>query len=82
MAAITRTSVTLRAEARLLSTAGIILLAIGFPLTMVLAMSALSEHGVSPVLPIVVGAPPLLLGYVACHFASRRLERAKELEAR
>lgn len=82
MVAITKTSATLRAEAQLLTTAGLILLAIGFPLTMVLAMSALAPDGVSPVLPIAFGAPPLLLGYVACHFASRRLERAKELEAR
>jgi hypothetical protein len=82
MAAITKTSATLRAEASLLTTAGVILLAIGFPLTMVLAFSALSPDGVPPILPIVIGFPPLLLGYLACHFASRRMELAKELEAR
>jgi hypothetical protein len=82
MTAITPTSASLRAEARLLTTAGIILLAIGFPLTMALAMLALEPRGISPMLPIAVGAPPLLLGYLACHFASRRMERAKQLEAR
>jgi hypothetical protein len=82
MAAITKSSASLRAEASLLTTAGVILLAIGFPLTMVLAFSALSPDGVPPILPIAVGFPPLVLGYLACHFASRRLERAKELEAR
>ena len=82
MAAHTTSSASLRAEARLLSTAGVILLAIGFPLTMALALMALQPHGLSSVLPIAVGAPPLLLGYLACHFASRRMEKVKQLEER
>lgn len=49
---------------------------------MILAVLALEPDGISPVLPIAVGAPPLVLGYLACHFASRRMERAKDLEAR
>lgn len=71
---------TLRAEARLLATAGIILLVIGFPLTMALAMLAMAPDGISPVLPIAAGGPPLMLGYLACHFASRRMVKARSLE--
>ncbi len=71
---------TLRAEARLLAIAGIILLALGFPITMGLAMLAMAPHGVSPVLPIAAGGPPLMLGYLACHFASRRIVKARTLE--
>lgn len=70
----------LRAEARLLMIAGLILLGIGFPLTMVLAAQALSPEGLSPVLPIAAGGPPILLGYLACHFASQRMVKAKALE--
>ena len=71
---------SLRAEARLLAVAGVILLAVGFPLTMGLAMLAMAPHGVSPVLPIAAGGPPLMLGYLACHFASRRMVKARQLE--
>lgn len=71
---------SLRAEARLLTTAGLILLAIGFPLTMMLTLMALSPDGLSPVFPAAVGGPPILLGYIACHYASARLARAKALE--
>lgn len=74
------TATTLRAEARLLATAGIILLVIGFPLTMALAMLAMAPDGLSPVLPIAAGGPPLMLGYLACHFASRRMVKARSLE--
>jgi hypothetical protein len=74
------TPTTLRAEARLLMIAGLILLGIGFPLTIVLAAQALSPEGLSPVLPIAAGAPPILLGYLACHFASQRMVKAKALE--
>ncbi|MDX2274127.1 MAG: hypothetical protein NW206_01655 [Hyphomonadaceae bacterium] len=81
MSANSHTSTSLRAEARLLATAGIILLVIGFPLTMTLAMFAMQPDGVSPILPIVIGAPPLTLGYLACHLASRRMERAKALDS-
>lgn len=71
---------SLRAEAKLLSAAGLILLAIGFPLTLGLAIAAIGWGLVSPVLPIAFGAPPLMLGYLACHFASSRMVKAKALE--
>ncbi|MEJ0058735.1 MAG: hypothetical protein WDM79_03715 [Terricaulis sp.] len=72
---------SLRAEARLLTTAGLILLAIGFPLTLSLVVLAISPEGLSPILPAGVGGPPLILGYLACHYASARLMKAKALEA-
>jgi hypothetical protein len=72
---------SLRAEARLLTTAGLILLAIGFPLTLSLVMLAMSPDGLSPILPLAAGGPPLLLGYLACHYASARLSKAKALES-
>jgi hypothetical protein len=72
----------LRAEARLLTVAGLILLGIGFPATLLLVAQALAPEGVSPVLPAAIGAPPIMLGYIACHFASKRLVKAKALEAR
>lgn len=71
---------SLRAEARLLITAGVILLAIGFPTTIALVARALGPHGFSPLLPIAIGTPPIILGYLACHFASARLEKARTLE--
>lgn len=74
------TSATLRAEARVLTIAGLILLGAGFPATLVLALQALEPDGLSPVLPVAIGAPPILLGYLACHFASRRMVKAKSLE--
>jgi hypothetical protein len=70
----------LRDEARLLTIAGVMLLAIGFPVTLVLAAHALAPRGLSPVLPLAVGGPPIILGYVACHYASVRLSRARDLE--
>lgn len=70
----------LRAEARLLTFAGLILLGIGFPLTIFLAAQALAPGGLSPILPIAMGAPPIILGYLACHFASHRMVKAKTLE--
>lgn len=72
----------LRAEARFLTVAGLILLGLGFPATLFLVAQALAPEGVSPMLPIVVGAPPIMLGYIACHFASKRLVKAKTLETR
>lgn len=74
---------TLRAEARLLTIAGLILLAIGFPLTLGLAAWSLAPapDGISPILPLASGSPPILLGYLACYFASRRMIKAKALEA-
>jgi hypothetical protein len=70
----------LRAEARLLTVAGLILLGIGFPTTLLLVAQSLAPEGVSPVLPFAIGAPPIMLGYIACHFASKRLVKAKALE--
>jgi hypothetical protein len=72
----------LRAEARLLSVAGVILLIIGFPATLLLVAQSLAPDGISPMLPAVIGAPPIMLGYIACHFASKRLVKAKALERR
>jgi hypothetical protein len=74
------TPATLRAEARFLTFAGLILLGIGFPLTIVLAAQALAPGGLSPVLPIAAGLPPIVLGYLACHFAWQRMLKAKALE--
>ncbi len=82
MAAPRPTIPALRAEARLLAAAGVLLLALGFPLTLFLVLRALWLEQASPVLPFAIGAPPILLGYLACHFASARLLRARELEAR
>lgn len=73
---------SLRAEARLLITAGVILLAIGFPTTLALVAQALGPTALAPLLPIVIGAPPIILGYLACHFASQRLVQARKLEER
>jgi hypothetical protein len=73
----------LRAEARLLTTAGLILLALGFPLTIYLVALALAPDAQTPaMLPLAAGAPPIVLGYLACHFASRRMMKAKALERR
>lgn len=69
----------LRAEARLLTVAGLLLLATGFPATLLLVGEALGGNA-SPILPATVGAPPLLLGYIACRLASDRLIKAKALE--
>lgn len=72
----------LRAEARLLTIAGLLLFAGGFPITLILAAGALAGTVAPPLLPAVVGAPPLMLGYLACHFASQRLVKAKALDGR
>ena len=72
---------SLRAEARLLTTAGLILIAIGFPTTLALAVLALTPNGMSPIIPPAVGGPFLVLGYLACHYASSRLAKAKRVEA-
>jgi hypothetical protein len=77
------TAKSLRAEARLLTTAGLILLALGFPLTLLLVAQALSPGAHMPaMLPFAAGAPPIVLGYLACHFASQRMVKAKALERR
>ena len=70
----------LRAEARLLTIAGLFLLGVGFPLTLIMTAIALGSGESSPFVPAVIGAPPIMLGYLACHFASQRLARAKALE--
>ena len=70
----------LRAEARLLTIAGLILLGVGFPVTLLLVAQALAPQGLSPVLPGAIGAPPIILGYLACHFASARMAKAKAIE--
>lgn len=57
------------------------LLAIGFPVTLYLVALALTSAAPA-VLPLAVGAPPILLGYLACHFASQRMLKAKALERR
>lgn len=71
----------LRAEARLLTTAGVILLGAGFPLTLLLTAQALTSDSASPFVPLAAGAPPIMLGYLACHFASQRMLKAKTLES-
>lgn len=59
------------------------LLAIGFPLTLFLVARALGPHAdVSALVPLAAGAPPIVLGYLACHFASQRMTKAKALERR
>lgn len=77
----TQNPATLRAEARILGIAGVMLLIAAFPVTLVLVMQALWADTASPFLPAAVGAPPIMLGYLACHFASRRMVKAKALEA-
>jgi hypothetical protein len=70
----------LRAEARLLTIAGLLLLGAGFPLTLALVALALGS-GAAPFAPAAIGAPPIMLGYLACHFASQRMVKAKTIEA-
>lgn len=62
----------------MLTTAGMLLLALGFPLTLAMVAWALGG-GVSPTAPIVAGGPLILLGYLSCHFASTRLAKANAL---
>ncbi len=71
-------ALALRAEAITLAVAGAILLGLGFPTTLTLAIIAFST-GAQPLLPLVIGAPPIVAGYLACHFASARLVKAKAL---
>lgn len=71
----------LRAEARLLTIAGFILLGVGFPVTLVMVAIALGAGAASPFVPAAIGAPPIMLGYLACHFASQRMVKAKLIEA-
>ena len=71
----------LRAEAHVLSVAGLVLLALGFPVTLFLVALALAPEGISPVLPVAIGGPPILLGYLLCHAAARRWATAKASES-
>jgi hypothetical protein len=62
--------------------AGAILLGVGFVATIILVGRALSvEATASPALPIWVGGPPLVFGYLACHFATLRMQRARALDS-
>ncbi len=80
MAANRPTPAALRAEARLLTIAGLLLLGVGFPLTLIMTAIALGSGESSPFVPAAIGAPPIMLGYLACHFASMRMVKAKALE--
>ena len=70
----------LRAEARLLTIAGFFLLGVGFPLTLIMTAIALGSGNGSPFVPAAIGAPPIMLGYLACYFASQRMVKAKAIE--
>jgi len=70
----------LRAEGLTLATAGAILLGVGFPLTLLLAALALSSETFPPLMPALIGAPPIVAGYIACHYASVRLAKARAIE--
>jgi hypothetical protein len=71
----------LRAEARLLTIAGVLLLALGFLPTLIMVAVALVTASESPFLPAAIGAPPIMLGYLACHFASQRMVKARAIES-
>ena len=70
----------LRAEARLLTMAGMMLLGVGFPLTLFLAACALAPNGISPLAPLLSGGPLVAFGWAACRYASWRFEQAARLE--
>ena len=80
MALVRPNSAALRAEARLLTIAGFFLLGVGFPITLIMTAIALGSGDTSPFVPAAIGAPPIMLGYLACHFASQRMVKAKALE--
>lgn len=64
----------------MLTIAGFFLLGVGFPLTLIMTAIALGSGDNSPFVPAAIGAPPIMLGYFACHFASQRMVKAKTLE--
>lgn len=64
----------------MLTVAGFLLLGVGFPITLIMTAIALGAGDSSPFVPLAIGAPPLMLGYLACHFASQRMVKAKALE--
>lgn len=73
---------SLRAEAGLLTAAGAIMLGLGLPIVMVLALISVSPgSGVSPWLPPLAGGPLILVGYGICTYAAKRLAEAKKLES-
>ena len=80
MATQTHIASVLRAEARLMSVAGMLLLAAAFPFTLYLAVLALVGDHVSALTPLVAGAPPILLGYCVCHRGAYQLQRARKLD--
>ena len=64
----------------MLTVAGFFLLGVGFPITLIMTAIALGTGDGSPFVPAAIGAPPIMLGYLACHFASQRMVKAKALE--
>lgn len=80
MKQVSQSPTNLRSEAGFFSTAGMILLGLGFPLTLALAAMAISPDGLSPAFPIMFGGPPVVLGYLACRYASWRLGQAKKID--
>lgn len=69
----------LRAEARIVTMAGVILLAIGLPLALILAALALGPRG-DALAPVIWAGPLILMGWGACQYGARRLEQAQALE--
>ena len=57
------------------------MLGVGFPATLALVGMSLASDSQAPFLPAAIGAPPIMLGYLACHFASQRMIKAKALES-
>ncbi len=71
----------LRAEARVMVRAGLILLAFGFPTTIAFTVLALAPEGVSPLAPLLSGGPLVALGWAACRYAAWRMSQADALES-
>ncbi len=67
----------LRAEAQIVGAVGLVLLALGLALTLILTSLALSPDGLAPLVPALIGGPPIVFGYLACRHASSRLARAR-----
>jgi len=73
--------VSLRVEAKLMTIAGVLLLATGFPATLALAALAMATGAVEPLTPVWAGGPLIALGWACCALASARLEQARQLSA-
>lgn len=72
----------LRAEARFAVICGAVLLALGLGAAGFFTMLAWPvDGGVSPFAGPIFAAPPILIGWGICAYASGRLERARKLEA-